>query len=81
MYDIDSNGTIELPEMKKILHLMFKIRNFRQKIDQGETPDEMAERIFQEMDCNSDGKVEFNEFIECCIKDGSLLGLLSHFKF
>ena len=80
MYDIDSNGAIELAEMKKMLVIMFKIKNFRHKIGQGETPEEMAERIFQEMDCNSDGKVEFNEFIECCLKDESLIEILSHFK-
>ena len=53
---------------------------FRERLGHKETHEEMAERIFQAMDGNSDGKVEFNEFIESCLKDTNLLGLLSHFK-
>ena len=80
MYDVDGNGSIELMEMKKIFHLIFKIVRFRQKMGQNETTEEMTERIFTNMDCNSDGKVEMKEFIASCSKDENLLGLLSHLK-
>ena len=79
MYDVDGNGSIELVEMKKIFYLIFKIMRFRKKMGQNETTEEMAERVFRDMDYNSDGKVEMKEFIGSCSKDGNLLGLLSHF--
>ena len=80
MYDVDGNGSMELVEMKKIFYLIFKIMRFRQKIGQNETPEEMAERIFTDMDCNSDGKGEMKEFIVSCSKNEDLWGLISHFK-
>jgi Ca2+-binding EF-hand superfamily protein len=80
MHDMDNNGTIEPAEMKKIFQSIFKIISFKQKQVQSETSEEMAERVFREMDCNSDGKVEAHEFIESCLKDETLLGALSHFR-
>ena len=79
MYDIDQNGTIELQEMQKVLHSMFEILSFKKKLSREETCDEVAERIFQKLDKNMNGKVEAKELLESCKEDESLNRLLSHF--
>jgi Ca2+-binding EF-hand superfamily protein len=53
MFDRDSNGMITLDEMKSIL------LNFSQKLSEEE-----IEEIFNEVDINHDGNIDYQEFIE-----------------
>ena len=39
--------------------------------------DEMAERAFNEMDVNKDNKVTKDEFIDACLKNNTISGMLA----
>ena len=71
MYDADGNGWVDLGEMTRVVKSIFKM------MEKAGSPEKQAEDIFKRMDLNSDGRVTRPEFIQACIKDSKLLGLLA----
>ena len=40
--------------------------------------DEMAERVFNEMDINNDNQVTKDEFLDVCLKNNTISGMLAN---
>ena len=74
LYDVDGNGWVDLEEMTRIVQ---SIKMMGQTGHQEKTPEENAEDIFNKMDLNSVGRVTRQEFVQACINDSVLLGLLA----
>lgn len=77
MYDINGDGLIQIPEMKKIVQALYDM--IGPSIE--ELPIENAEvrtkAIFNKMDSNKDGKLTREEFISACMEDQHLMELLN----
>ncbi|XP_059211626.1 guanylyl cyclase-activating protein 2-like [Centropristis striata] len=67
VFDSDDNGRLDRDELRKIVKIIYKIKK---DCDSGETgmgdltAREVCERIFQEVDVNSDGQITLEEFLE-----------------
>ncbi|XP_052075245.1 neurocalcin homolog isoform X2 [Mytilus californianus] len=75
MYDIDQDGYITTEEMTHILKAICKMTG---KVPQEfKSPEDMAEKIFNMLDKNSDSAISQQEFIEGADKVQILVDLLS----
>lgn len=72
MYDKDGSGEIELSEMCEILQTLY--------VMEGETDTNYAKirakQIFEQLDVNNDGTLTCDEFIQGCMKDEDMVGML-----
>mmetsp|Transcript_6871 Transcript_6871/g.10050 ORF Transcript_6871/g.10050 Transcript_6871/m.10050 type:complete len:189 (+) Transcript_6871:62-628(+) len=84
IYDFDGNGTIELPEMEKLLTGIFKMA----ETHDGDDFDEEAfnkqvkirsKRIFDKMDTDGDGELTLEEFIQGCKDDPQIISAMNVF--
>jgi len=78
MYDINSDGLIELDEMTKIIKALHEMLG-EDAADafEGEEAAMRIKDIFEKMDANNDGKISLEEFLEVCNIDEGLAKLLS----
>ena len=60
-----------------MIRIVQSIKTMGQTSLQKETPVEKAEDIFHKMDLNKDGRVTRQEFVQACVNDSVLLGLLA----
>ncbi|XP_075881689.1 guanylyl cyclase-activating protein 2-like [Nelusetta ayraudi] len=65
VFDSDDNGQLDKGELRKIVKIIYKIKKGSVSSDTGVnlTAEEVCQRIFQEVDVNSDGHISLDEFI------------------
>ncbi|XP_032621126.1 guanylyl cyclase-activating protein 3 [Chelonoidis abingdonii] len=72
LYDADGNGSIDKKELLSIFTAIQAING-----NQGMTPEEFTNMVFQKIDVNNDGELTLEEFINGVESDVSLLELIS----
>jgi Ca2+-binding EF-hand superfamily protein len=73
MYDIDGNGTIEKSEMTQIIKAIYAMLGTE---GAGMDPNARTDEIFERMDHNKDNKLTKEEFMQGCMADKQLYGML-----
>ncbi|XP_071345533.1 guanylyl cyclase-activating protein 2-like [Trachinotus anak] len=67
VFDSDDNGRLDRQELQKIVKIIYKIKKGSVS-DETEianlTPEQACDRIFQEVDVNSDGQITLDEFVQ-----------------
>ncbi|XP_037607516.1 guanylyl cyclase-activating protein 2-like [Sebastes umbrosus] len=67
VFDSDENGRLDRNELRKIVKIIYRIKKGSVSDETGKqnlTAEEVCERIFQEVDVNSDGQITLDEFVE-----------------
>ncbi|XP_053178532.1 guanylyl cyclase-activating protein 2-like [Scomber japonicus] len=67
VFDSDNNGRLDKEELRKIVKIIYKIKK-ASVTEESEirnlTAEQVCDRIFQEIDVNSDGQITLDEFVE-----------------
>uniref|UniRef100_A0A672G086 Guanylyl cyclase-activating protein 2-like n=1 Tax=Salarias fasciatus TaxID=181472 RepID=A0A672G086_SALFA len=67
VFDSDDNGRLDRRELRKIVRIIYKIKKGSVSNETGTenlTVDQVCDRIFNEVDVNSDGQITLEEFVE-----------------
>ncbi|XP_023261056.1 guanylyl cyclase-activating protein 2-like [Seriola lalandi dorsalis] len=67
VFDNDDNGRLDRHELLKIVKIIYKIKKGSVSDEAGKpslTPAEVCDRIFREVDDNSDGQITLDEFVQ-----------------
>ncbi|XP_068170853.1 guanylyl cyclase-activating protein 2-like [Antennarius striatus] len=67
VFDSDDNGRLDRQELLKIVKIIHRIKRGNINDDSGVrslSTDEVCDRIFQEVDLNSDGQITLEEFVQ-----------------
>ncbi|XP_030269627.1 guanylyl cyclase-activating protein 2-like [Sparus aurata] len=67
VFDNDDNGRLDRSELRKIVKIIYRIKKSSASDGSGIgslTSEEVCDRIFQEVDVNSDGEITLEEFVE-----------------
>lgn len=77
MYDINNDGSIQQPEMTKIVKALYNMIGSSVSDKPTDTPEERTQMIFEKMDADKDGKISLREFLTGCTEDANLALLLT----
>ncbi len=77
LYDIDGNGTIDLPEMTGIIQSIFSMLGSNSELAEGLDAATCATAVFYNIDTNQDGELTEEEFISACKRDEILYAILT----
>ncbi|KAH3694448.1 neurocalcin-delta B-like isoform X1 [Dreissena polymorpha] len=75
VYDKDRSNTIDRHEMRLIVRAVADVVTVELFLGE-ETPDEFADRLFEEADENRDGKITFEEFQKAAEHNDTLVNML-----
>ncbi|XP_062290014.1 guanylyl cyclase-activating protein 2-like [Scomber scombrus] len=67
VFDNDNNGRLDRQEIRKIVKIIYKIKKatVTEESEMGNlTAEQVCDRIFREIDVNSDGQITLDEFVE-----------------
>lgn len=76
MYDINGDGKIDRNEMVKIVQALYEMLGPGAASDD-DTPEQRTQAVFSKMDTDGDGKLTLKEFLDGCLQDRKLAGLLT----
>jgi guanylate cyclase activator 1 len=79
VFDGDENGRLDRAELKKIIRVIYKIKQNGVQDETGTetlTPDEVTDRIFQKIDIDGDGQITLEEFMQGAKNDPWVLNFL-----
>ncbi|XP_074523076.1 guanylyl cyclase-activating protein 2-like [Halichoeres trimaculatus] len=79
VFDRDENGRLDRHELRKIVRIIYKIKKGAVPDESGAvilTAEQVCERIFREVDVNSDGQITLEEFVEGAQRSPWLQGFL-----
>ncbi|XP_061830530.2 guanylyl cyclase-activating protein 2-like [Nerophis lumbriciformis] len=80
VFDSDDNGRLDRHELRKIVRIIYKIKNSSIWDETGKerlTSEQVCDRIFQEVDINSDGQITMDEFLNGAQKSQWLQSFLT----
>ncbi|KAK8757048.1 hypothetical protein V5799_000248 [Amblyomma americanum] len=77
MYDINGDGKIDRTEMVKIVQALYEMLGPGAATSDEDTPEERTGAVFSKMDTDGDGKLTLREFLDGCLQDRKLAGLLT----
>ena len=75
MFDVNSDGTISMKEMNKLIKDMYGL--LKTEDPNVATKDTIAKTAFAEMDKNGDGQVTTDEFVSTCMGQAEISQLLA----
>uniref|UniRef100_A0A672MZK8 Potassium voltage-gated channel interacting protein 2 n=1 Tax=Sinocyclocheilus grahami TaxID=75366 RepID=A0A672MZK8_SINGR len=74
LYDLNKDGCITKEEMNDIMKSIYDLMGkYTYPCMKDSAPREHVESFFQKMDCNNDGVVTMEEFLESCQKDEAIM--------
>jgi len=77
MYDIDKSGSITEDELTEIIRSIYNMMADSEKgLEDEDSPERLAERLFLQMDQDGDGEITINEFVGAAKNDATILKLL-----
>ncbi|XP_071373316.1 guanylyl cyclase-activating protein 2-like [Centroberyx affinis] len=79
VFDNDDNGRLDRDELRKIVKIIYKIKKGYVSDETGTeslTPEQVCDRIFQEVDANGDGQITLDEFVQGAQRDPWLQNFL-----
>jgi len=76
IFDINNDGTLEPKEMDKLVKDLFQMFTKKDNPDMASHED-LANKAFQEMDANSDGRVTQEEFVKACLNQATISKMLA----
>ena len=77
MYDIDKSGTITEDELTEIIRSIYNMMSENDNaLEEEDSPERLAERLFLQMDEDGDGEITIDEFVGAAKNDATILKLL-----
>jgi len=76
MYDVDKNGKVDKKEMEKIIEAIYDLLGEDQRKGEN-SPSERVKQIMAKLDKDANGYLSEQEFVDGCIADPKLRGLLA----
>ncbi|XP_045158035.2 neurocalcin-delta B-like [Mercenaria mercenaria] len=77
VYDKDRSGTIDKREMRQIVKAVADVSVLPAKdLENKESPNKFADRLFDEIDVNGDGEITFEEFAAAAERNATLIEML-----
>ncbi|XP_054626885.1 guanylyl cyclase-activating protein 2-like [Dunckerocampus dactyliophorus] len=80
VFDSDDNGRLDRKELRKIVRIIYKIKDGSICDETGKeslTSEQVCDRIFQQVDINSDGQITLDEFLNGAQKSQWLQSFLT----
>ena len=77
MYDLDGDGEITKDEMLTIIRSIYKLLGPQVKMPEHlNTPEKRTEVVFNQMDVNKDGNINFDEFLAGALQNSFIMRML-----
>ncbi|EFX83446.1 hypothetical protein DAPPUDRAFT_195155 [Daphnia pulex] len=77
LYDADGDGVISRSELRDVVMAIHRLSPHG-KINDKDSIQRHADRIFQKLDLNCDGQVTWDEFLETCTKDETIANTMAN---
>ena len=77
MYDLDGDGEITKDEMLTIIRSIYQLLGPQVKMPEHlNTPEKRTEVVFNQMDVNQDGNINFDEFLAGALHNSFIMRML-----
>jgi len=76
IFDINNDGTLEPKELDRLVKDLFQMFTKKDNPDRSSHED-LANKAFQEMDANADGRVTQEEFVKACLNQETISKMLA----